>query len=73
MAAFSSSTRVCGVGGLNGVVLHGGLLALIYNGINSSIDAYRGKHDIYNAMAAGGVTGALFKSTGENSSDFLVC
>ena len=41
-------------------------LALIYNGINSSIDHYRGKHDVYGGMAAGALTGALFKSTGKN-------
>ncbi|KAG8927966.1 Mitochondrial import inner membrane translocase subunit tim23 [Tulasnella sp. 419] len=40
-----------------------GVLALIYNGINSSIDAWRGKHDAWGSMAAGGITGALFKST----------
>ncbi|KAG8921322.1 Mitochondrial import inner membrane translocase subunit tim23 [Tulasnella sp. 417] len=40
-----------------------GVLALIYNGINSSIDAWRGKHDQWGSMAAGGITGALFKST----------
>ena len=42
-------------------------LALIYNGINSSIDAWRGKHDSWGSMAAGGITGALFKSTGKLS------
>lgn len=36
----------------------------MYNGINSSIDAMRGKHDILGSMGAGGLTGALFKSTG---------
>lgn len=36
----------------------------MYNGINSSIDAFRGKHDTAGSMAAGAVTGALFKSTG---------
>jgi len=40
-----------------------GVLALIYNGINSSIDAWRGKHDAYGSMGAGALTGALFKST----------
>jgi len=40
-----------------------GVLALIYNAINSSIDSYRGRHDAYGSMAAGGLTGALFKST----------
>ncbi|KAJ7460607.1 Tim17-domain-containing protein [Mycena latifolia] len=40
-----------------------GVLALIYNGVNSSIDAIRGKHDILGSMGAGGLTGALYKST----------
>ena len=39
-------------------------LALVYNGINSSIDSFRGKHDIAGSMAAGALTGALYKSTG---------
>lgn len=39
--------------------------ALVYNGINSSIDYFRGKHDIVGSMAAGGMTGALYKSTGK--------
>ncbi|KAG6850767.1 hypothetical protein H0H93_008805 [Arthromyces matolae] len=38
-------------------------LALLYNGINSSIDALRGKHDTLGSMGAGAMTGALFKST----------
>ncbi|KAJ7224468.1 Tim17/Tim22/Tim23/Pmp24 family-domain-containing protein [Mycena pura] len=40
-----------------------GVLALIYNGVNSSIDSLRGKHDIFGSMGAGGITGALYKST----------
>ncbi|KAJ7695101.1 Tim17-domain-containing protein [Mycena rosella] len=40
-----------------------GVLALVYNGVNSSIDAMRGKHDILGSMGAGGITGALYKST----------
>ncbi|KAF8271590.1 Tim17/Tim22/Tim23/Pmp24 family-domain-containing protein [Lactarius quietus] len=40
-----------------------GVLALGYNGINSTIDALRGKHDAFGSMAAGALTGALFKST----------
>ncbi|KAF5316383.1 hypothetical protein D9619_006121 [Psilocybe cf. subviscida] len=40
-----------------------GVMALLYNGVNSSIDAFRGKHDTAGSMAAGAVTGALFKST----------
>ncbi|KAJ3489637.1 hypothetical protein NLI96_g1985 [Meripilus lineatus] len=40
-----------------------GVLALVYNGINSGIDAMRGKHDTAGSMAAGALTGVLFKST----------
>jgi import inner membrane translocase subunit TIM23 len=40
-----------------------GVLALVYNGINSTIDGVRGKHDVLGSVAAGGVTGALYKST----------
>lgn len=40
------------------------LVALVYNGVNSSIDSARGKHDILGSMGAGGITGALYKSTG---------
>ncbi|KAF4570002.1 Mitochondrial import inner membrane translocase subunit tim23 [Pleurotus pulmonarius] len=40
-----------------------GVLALVYNAVNSSIDAARGKHDIIGSMGAGGITGALYKST----------
>ncbi|KAF9045708.1 Tim17-domain-containing protein [Hymenopellis radicata] len=40
-----------------------GVLALVYNGVNSSIDSARGKHDILGSMGAGGITGALYKST----------
>ncbi|KZT55241.1 putative MAS6-mitochondrial inner membrane import translocase subunit [Calocera cornea HHB12733] len=40
-----------------------GVLALVYNALNSSIDAYRGKHDTFGSMAAGGLTGALYRST----------
>ncbi|KIJ55349.1 hypothetical protein M422DRAFT_141921, partial [Sphaerobolus stellatus SS14] len=40
-----------------------GVMALGYNAINSSIDGVRGKHDIWGGMAAGAVTGALYKST----------
>lgn len=38
--------------------------ALIYNTINSSIDKYRGRHDIYGSMIAGAGTGAIWRSTG---------
>lgn len=40
------------------------LLALVYNGVNSSIDSIRGKHDTFGSMGAGGLTGAIYKSTG---------
>ncbi|KAI0794022.1 Tim17/Tim22/Tim23/Pmp24 family-domain-containing protein [Fomes fomentarius] len=40
-----------------------GCLALVYNTFNSSIDHFRGKHDTYGSMAAGALTGALYKST----------
>jgi mitochondrial import inner membrane translocase subunit TIM23 len=40
-------------------------LALVYNAINSSIDSFRGKHDVFGGMAAGALTGALYKSTGK--------
>lgn len=40
------------------------LPALVYNGLNSSIDAVRGRHDTLGSIAAGGLTGLLFKSTG---------
>jgi len=40
------------------------LQALMYNGVNSTIDALRGKHDSMGSMAAGALTGAIFKSTG---------
>lgn len=42
------------------------IIALVYNAVNSSIDAARGKHDIIGSMGAGGITGALYKSTGAN-------
>lgn len=40
-----------------------GVMALAYNIINSSIDSFRGKHDVWGGMAAGGLTGAIYKST----------
>ncbi|KAJ4473697.1 Tim17/Tim22/Tim23/Pmp24 family-domain-containing protein [Lentinula aciculospora] len=42
-----------------------GVLALVYNGVNSSIDAARGKHDILGSVSAGAITGALYKSSGK--------
>lgn len=38
--------------------------AIFYNISNSSFDAIRGKHDALNAMAAAGLSGAIYKSTG---------
>lgn len=49
------------------------LSALVYNGINSSVDAWRGHHDVYGSMAAGGLTGALYKSTGNFRVPYLAC
>lgn len=46
--------------------------ALAYNAINSTIDGIRGKHDAFGSMAAGGLTGALYKSTGGPSSALTV-
>ncbi|EST08746.1 Mitochondrial inner membrane translocase subunit Tim17/Tim22/Tim23/peroxisomal protein PMP24 [Kalmanozyma brasiliensis GHG001] len=40
-----------------------GVIALIYNLVDASIDGIRGKHDIFGAVAAGGVSGAMFKCT----------
>jgi import inner membrane translocase subunit TIM23 len=40
-----------------------GVVALVYNGINSIIGATRGKHDATNSIVAGAISGALFKST----------
>lgn len=40
-----------------------GVIALIYNGINSTIGHVRGKHDAFNSVLAGGISGMLFKST----------
>ncbi|KAH8071797.1 Tim17/Tim22/Tim23/Pmp24 family-domain-containing protein [Cristinia sonorae] len=40
-----------------------GVLALVYNGINSTIDSVRGKHDTAGSMAAGALTGAMFRAT----------
>jgi import inner membrane translocase subunit TIM23 len=49
------------------VLLTGGDSALVYNAINSSIDAFRGKHDTLGSMVAGAMTGALYKSSGASS------
>lgn len=39
-----------------------GVLALIYNIFDSTIDHFRGKHDDWNSLGAGALTGALFRS-----------
>ncbi|KAI5362249.1 hypothetical protein Slin15195_G059000 [Septoria linicola] len=40
-----------------------GVVAMMYNGINSTIGYYRGKHDAFNSIAAGSISGAVFKAT----------
>jgi import inner membrane translocase subunit TIM23 len=40
-----------------------GVIAMVYNGVNSTIGYYRGKHDMTNSVMAGALSGALFKST----------
>ena len=40
-----------------------GVIALVYNLINSTIGYYRGKHDSANSVMAGALSGMLFKST----------
>lgn len=40
-----------------------GVIAMVYNGINSTIGYYRGKHDSANSVVAGALSGMLFKST----------
>jgi len=36
---------------------------MVYNGFNSTLGYYRGKHDSANSIAAGALSGMLFKST----------
>ncbi|WPH02769.1 Tim17-domain-containing protein [Acrodontium crateriforme] len=40
-----------------------GVVAMLYNGVNSTIGYARGKHDSFNSVAAGAISGAVFKST----------
>lgn len=40
-----------------------GVIAMVYNGFNSTIGYYRGKHDASNSIVAGALSGMLFKST----------
>jgi len=37
------------------------VIAMVYNGINSTIGYYRGKHDTVNSITAGAISGAIFK------------
>ena len=36
---------------------------MVYNGVNSTIGYYRGRHDSVNSIVAGAISGMLFKST----------
>lgn len=40
-----------------------GVVAMVYNGFNSGFGYVRGKHDASNSIAAGALSGMLFKST----------
>ena len=40
-----------------------GVVAMVYNGLNSTLGYYRGKHDSANSIVAGGLSGMVFKST----------
>jgi import inner membrane translocase subunit TIM23 len=40
-----------------------GVIAMVYNGLNSTLGYARGKHDAANSVLAGGLSGMLFKST----------
>ncbi|KAF2150512.1 Tim17-domain-containing protein [Myriangium duriaei CBS 260.36] len=40
-----------------------GVIAMVYNGFNSTIGYYRGKHDALNSITAGALSGMVFKST----------
>jgi import inner membrane translocase subunit TIM23 len=40
-----------------------GVIAMVYNGINSFIGHLRGKHDSANSIVAGALSGMIFKST----------
>lgn len=40
-----------------------GVIAMVYNGFNSFIGHMRGKHDSANSIAAGALSGMIFKST----------
>lgn len=40
-----------------------GVVAIVYNSLNSFIGYMRGKHDTFNSVLAGALSGAVFKST----------
>ena len=40
-----------------------GVVAMCYNGINSTLGYYRGRHDAANSVVAGALSGMVFKST----------
>lgn len=40
-----------------------GVVAMVYNGFNSMLGSFRGKHDALNSVAAGALSGMVFKST----------
>ncbi|KAI8639328.1 Tim17/Tim22/Tim23/Pmp24 family-domain-containing protein [Parasitella parasitica] len=40
-----------------------GVIAMVYNGTTALIDAQRGQHDVFNSLAGGAISGAIFKST----------
>ncbi|RMZ89507.1 hypothetical protein DV736_g3282, partial [Chaetothyriales sp. CBS 134916] len=40
-----------------------GVVAMVYNGINSTIGYYRGKHDVANSVVSGALAGMVFRST----------
>ncbi|KAI2713920.1 hypothetical protein CBS147311_3640 [Penicillium roqueforti] len=40
-----------------------GVVAMVYNGFNSSLGYVRGKHDATNSIVAGALSGMVFKST----------
>lgn len=40
-----------------------GVIALTYNIFDATLDAVRGKHDIYGSVASGALSGALFRCT----------
>lgn len=55
---------------LNGITRRGsftgntcGILAVMYNAFNCTLDRQRGQHDQWNSVIAGGLTGALFRCT----------